>query len=38
MTLPPEQKLVGRYSDAIVFSPDGSRLVYVAEVDGASRL
>ena len=38
MTLPPEQKLAGRYSDAIVLSPDGSRLVYVAQEDGESRL
>ncbi len=38
ITLPPEQKLVGRYSDAIVFSPDGRRLVYAAEANGESRL
>ena len=38
ITLPPAQKLVAGYSDAIVFSPDGSRIVYAAEVNGESRL
>ncbi|TDI37995.1 MAG: serine/threonine-protein kinase [Acidobacteria bacterium] len=38
ITLPPEQTLASGSSDVIVFSPDGSRLVYVAKVNGKSRL
>ena len=38
ITLPPGQQLEATTSDAVVVSPDGSRLAYAAEVDGASSL